>query len=303
MRYALKKILARYRRETAMDNLAAVRGIADPLERVRRAAELLDDAEEFRNEVIVEAYYQPEITQQMIGEAARLTGARVGQIVKDQQGKKGKPRPERALLAPDPGPVVFAVVQKQAADSGRPALAVTTHEALDSLISTAAALKISARDERIAPPGVIDLNRSNLAVLIGPRISALIAQALTADPVIKWSQDGRERWFITDTETGEQFHSEFDGGGSAGPEGERTCIAHIGRIRRPDGKGTFLYLGGAHSPGTAGAVKYFTENMPDLWEQAKGAAGWSAVVRTIAADNGTPLSASLVTPVRRHGRS
>jgi hypothetical protein len=278
-----------------MDDLAALRRTADPLERVRRAASAMAQAEKIRDEAMSEAYAAG-VTQAVIGEAASLTGARVGQIV------KGRPGPERALLAPEPGPAVFAVVQKQAADGGQPAIATTTRRALAGLHAAAKDLGVDTAEEEIAPPGVIDLNRSNLAVLIGPRISALIAQAISADPVIKWRQDRGGRWFITDTGTGTEYHSDFDEGWAGGPAGERACIAHLGRIRRPDGQGTFLYLGGAHSPGTAGAVDLFLRDMPSLWEQVRRAPGWSAVVRTTADDDGNPVSSQLVTPVYTHGR-
>ena len=38
----------------------------------------------------------------------------------------------------------------------------------------------------------------------------------------------------------------------------------MGRLPRPDGKGTFLYLAGLHAPGTLGAASYVVNNLADL---------------------------------------
>ncbi len=198
--------------------------------------------------------------------------------------------------------MTIAVVQKRDPDSGQPTIGSTTRKALEVFREAAGALDVETTDEEIPPPGVIDLNRSNLAVLIGPRISALIAQVISADPVIKWTTDRRGQWFITDTATGQEYHSDFDDGWGARTAGERTCVAHIGRVRRPDGRGTFLYLAGAHSPGTAGAVTLFMRDMASLWEQVKRSPQWSAVARTIAGDDGTPASVFLASPVYTHGK-
>jgi hypothetical protein len=278
-----------------VDDLASLRAETDPLERVRRAAAAMAGAEAIRDEAISEAYASG-ATQAAIGEAAGITGARVGQLV------KGRPGPERTLLAPEPGPVVVAVVQKQAADGGQPTIATTTRQALSGLHAAARDLGLETREELVGPPGLIDLNRSNLAVLMGPRISALIAQAVSADPVIKWAQVRAGHWYLTDTETGQQYRSDFDAGWSGGPAGKRSCYAHVGRIRRPDGRGTWLYLGGAHSPGTAGAVAWFLRDMPSLWEQVRRSLTWSAIVRTVADDDGSPVESELATPVYTHGR-
>ncbi len=284
-------------RDSELDELRAV---SDPLERARRATEVIDSntevitaASAIRQEAL--EVLRDTMTHAEIAKATGLTRARVSQLL-------GSARPERALLTPETGSSLkIAVVQKQDQASGQPVIGSTTRKALDTLKDTAQALGISSDEEEIGPPGVVNLNRSNLAVMMGPRISALVAQALSADPVIQWQQDRRGRWYITDTKTGTEYHSDYDDGWQGGPDGERACFAHIGRVRRPDGRGTFLYLGGEHSVGTAGAVRYFTQEMPSLWDQVRRSA-WSAVVRTVAAADGTLVSAELVTPVYTHGR-
>lgn len=281
--------------------LEDLRAVIDPLDRARRATEVIDSKTELiaaasgiRQEAL--EVLRDTMTHAEIAKGTGLTRARVSQLL-------GSARPERALLIPETGgALAIAVVQKQDPESGQPVIGSTTRKALDALKDAAHSLGIGSGEEEIAPPGVIDLNRSNLAVMMGPRTSALIAQALSADPVIQWRRDGRGRWYITDTKSGTEYHSDFDDGWQGGPDGERACFAHIGRVRRPDGRGTFLYLGGAHSPGTAGAVAYFIREMPSLWDQVRRSA-WSAVVRTVTAPGGTLVSAELATPVCTHGRA
>lgn len=284
----------------ADDGLEDLRAVTDPVERARRATEIIDGntavitiASAIRQEAL--ELLRATMTHAEIAKATGLTRARVSQLL-------GSARPERALLAPDPGGLTIAVVQKKDPGSGQPVIGSITRKALSALEKTAESLGIPAAEEEIPPPGMIDLNRSNLAVLIGPRISALIVQAISADPAVKWGADRRGRWHITDARTGEEYHSDYDDGWEAGAAGERACYAHVGRIRRPDGRGTFLYLGGVHSPGTAGAVAWFTRDMPGIWEQVKRSPQWSAIVRTVTADDGTLASSVLVSPVYTHGK-
>lgn len=270
--------------------------MTDHLERVRKAARKMTEDQRERDDAIIAAVKSGE-SQADVARAADITRQRVGQIAAGVAAG-----PERALLAPEAGGTfTIAVVQKQDQDSKQPVIGSTTRRALDSLKDTAQSLGISTEEEEIGPPGVINLNRSNLAVMMGPRTSALIAMALSADPAIRWREDERGKWYITDTRTGTDYHSDYDDGWHSGPGGERACFAHIGRVRRPDGRGTFLYLGGAHSPGTAGAVSYFTREMPALWEQARKSA-WSAVVRAVTDSAGALISAELATPVYVHGK-
>lgn len=274
--------------------------VPEPVARAKHASEIIESGTSLITAVSAvraEALelLRDKMTHAEIARATGLTRARVSQLL-------GSTHPERPLLAPEPGVLTIAVVQKQAADSGRPSLASTTVRALDALASAADSLNITTTKEEVPGPGIIDLNRSNLAVMIGPRISSLVAQALSSDPAIRWERDKRGHFYVTDTKAGTEYHSDFDDGWHGGPDGERACYAHVGRIRRPDGRGTFLYLGGVHSPGTAGAVAYFIREMPAIWEQVRRSPLWSAVVRTVAADDGTPVSSELVTPVYTHGK-
>lgn len=286
------------------EEVAAVRAIADVVERGKRAGDAMDEhlqlANEFgriRQEAIDEMRSVRGMTQAEIAQALNLTRARVGQLL-----KAGPPAAERAILAPQQGaPVTIAIVKKTEIDRGQPAIALSTREAVARLQELAGSFNLETREEQVGPPGMVDLNNDNLVVLIGPRISSLIAQVVASDPVIHWRTDKRGRWYLTDSKTGTEYHSDFDDGWTPTRDGDRYCIALIGRIRRPDGQGSFLYLGGAHAPGTAGAVDVFVREIGSIWNQTKRSL-WSAAVLTTVGEDGEIISAKLATPIYVHGK-
>lgn len=277
-----------------------LREIKDPVERARRASALIDELASASSRVSgirLDAIAEMQAAGMNQTEIARNTGmtrARISQLLKTA------PPPERALLAPDPGPVTICAIEKPGGDRGRPSITRSTMLASDKLRDLASSYGVEANLETIPAPGFIDLNRPNLVVLIGPRSSMLVAQAVSADPVIKWSPDGHGDWFFTDTKTGAEYHSEFDGDWR-GARPPQTCYAHIGRIRRPDGEGGCLYLAGEHSPGVAGAVELFCRDITPLWDQARRSL-WSAVAEVTVDDQTTVTDVRLVTPVYVHGR-
>ena len=303
--------LARQRAEIRqrLDDLhSEIRQVGDPLERAKLLTTVMDDMgavttsySETRQGALVEAKEVKGMTQADIAKQLGLTPARINQMLK----ARATPLPERALLAPDAGvPIAVAVVEKRDDEKRRvPTIAISTQAAVAKLgrLATDLNLPIKEDPEVIPPPGLVDLNRNNLAVLIGPRISSLIAQIVAGDPVIQWRQDKRGNWYLIDTKTGAEHHSDFDYDFATNGQDEGHCIAQIGRIRRPDGHGSFLYLGGAHTPGTAGAVDVFVREYTSIWEQAKRSL-WSAIVVTKADSKGKLISAELVTPIYVHGK-
>jgi hypothetical protein len=276
-----------------------LRDIADPAERVRRATAMIDDlaaASGRVSAVRLEALSEMQatsMTQTEIAQATGMTRARISQLMKTA------PPAGQALLAPEPGPVKICIIEKREADRGRPSITSSTMAAAGKLTDLASSYDVQADIETVPAPGFIDLNRPNLAVLIGPRSSMLIAQAISADPVIKWHPDGQD-WFITDTKTGIGYHSDFDRTWS-GDGLPTTCYAHIGRIRRPDGQGSWLCLAGEHAPGVAGAVELFCRDITSLWDSARRSL-WSAVAKITVNEHAGIEDTSLVTPVYVHGR-
>ncbi|MEU8272656.1 hypothetical protein AB0B89_36610, partial [Sphaerisporangium sp. NPDC049002] len=214
------------------------------------------------------------------------------------------PGPERALLAPNAtagGSLTALVFQRREAERGYGAVLDSTREAVDKLARLAASMDLVVETRPVAMHDHLDLNRDNLLVLMGPRTSVLIAQAITADPAIKWRRDQEGRWHIVDIETGNEYFSDFDQVAPGADHSGGKCIAHIGRVRRPDGQGSFLYLGGAHAAGTAGAVQFVVDQIDTLWEQTRKSL-WSAAVQTHIGPSGEVTSVKLLTPVYVHGK-
>lgn len=266
------------------------------LERVRSATHQKDAAElEWKAAIIAAA--GGGWSQEAIGDAAKISRQRAQQII------KATPPTGQLLLAPDAGkPAVICVIEKIEADRGRPSITKTTIEATYRLIDLAGEYGLDIRRETVPVGGVVlDLNRPNLIVLLGPRSSPLLAQAISADPVIKWRPDQHGDWYIINTSTGTEYHSEFDRSTDPGLPWPRTCYAHIGRIRRPDDGGSWMCLAGAHAPGIAGATDYLCREIESLWDKAKISL-WSAIVQVTADKDGTVKKTSLITPVYVHGR-
>lgn len=288
------------------DVLRDLREIEDPVKRAKRATQIIDGntaviagASAIRQEAL--ELLRETMTHTEIAKATGLTRARVSQLLTGV-------RPERALLAPDPGPLTICVIERREAERGHAAVTATTLAAAGELAEIAASygIELAASDlapgvEAIPVPGMINLNRPNLAVLIGPRSSPLVAQAISADPVLKWQDDGHGDWYITDTTTRTEYHSDFDRNADAGKPWPRTCYAHVGRVRRPDGQGSWLCLAGEHRPGVAGAVEFLCRDFTSVWDEARRSL-WSAVVQVKAAEDGSIADVSLLTEIYVHGR-
>jgi hypothetical protein len=85
---------------------------------------------------------------------------------------------------------------------------------------------------------------------------------------------------------------------------ENGNYGYIGRLPRPAGKGTFLYLAGTHAQGTLGAAAYLVDNLQQLYKDFKNRR-FSMIVEC-KIDNADPLkivSTELVTPIYRHDGS
>jgi hypothetical protein len=284
------------------EEVARIGRIADPMERARAAAAAVNETQSLVSdlatvrkaalrELIVGGMKQTEIAK-----ALGVSGAVISRMLSDRTK-----HPERGLIAPDApndAAVTIIIVQRKEGERGHRTRVESTQKAIDRLRDIAAPMELHLESESVPIHEAVDLNRDRLLVLMGPRVSDSVAEAIKVDPVIKWRQDGEGRWFIIDTSTWTEYHSDFD---HLPPGSSGHCVAHIGRLRRPDGNGSFLYLGGAHAEGTAGAVDLFIQNLGNLWEQANRSL-WSAVVRTEVNDQEEITEAELVTPIYVHGK-
>ena len=240
-------------------DLSALRAVPDPIDRARRARQASREVEQIRTDAIGEAARNG-MTQAAIGDALGVTRARISQIL------KGGPGPERAFFDADEGGITVEAGRKleagKPAGKAGPTLALEDIAAFEMLREHVTGLDLSASLEFIEPPGIVNLNRSGLVVICGPRLSPIVAQVLASDRALGFECDDTGCWYLKDHKTGRTYRSPMD-------VGEDADIAYLGRLPRPDGRGTFVYMAGIHAPGEAGAVHYLTTELEQVWQQVR----------------------------------
>lgn len=235
--------------------------LADPAERAQRASQLVGDYQvavgelsRIRREAIEELVTLGK-SQTDIAALLGMTRARVGQLL------SSGPKTERVFLGT--GPLTVALGGKREAEqrgSGR-VLAQEDLNAYNHLQDLARAMGLDSRYEVIEPPGFVNLNRENLIVICGPRLSPLLAQVLEADQHLGFERDDRG-WYLVDRTAGAVHRSPMD-------SGVNRDHAYLGRLPRLDGRGTFLYVAGIHAIGAAGVVHYLENHLAELYSDVK----------------------------------
>jgi predicted XRE-type DNA-binding protein len=268
--------------------------ISDARERAKAVHALIDEYQEgiaelsrIRRETI-EELMAAGMTQTQIADMLGMSRSRISQLL------SAGVRPERAFLGA--GRLTVAIGAKQEANRSDPGdmLSVEAFSAYELIAEAARVVGLDATYEVVPPPGHVDLNRSNLIVLTNPRLLPFLSQVMGADPHIRYMYSKDDGWYLVDTTTGTEYRSPRD-------RGEAADYGYVGRLPRPDGKGTFLYLAGTHAQGTLGASHYVTTNLPDLYKELK-TRRFSTVIEC-RYDPGDPrkvTSAERVTPLYRH---
>ncbi|OOC56876.1 hypothetical protein NOSIN_00330 [Nocardiopsis sinuspersici] len=244
---------AEQRTKTAHEELTRVQEAADDLSRVRR-----EGAEELRRRGMKPAD---------IGRLLGMSRQRASKILKDG------PPPERAFLGR--GPLIIAVGEKKEADKEHgppgPAVAAEDLAAYDMLSRLARDMGLDSSFETVRPPGLIDTNRDNLAVICGPRLSPIVGQLLESDRNIGFERD-EHGWYLQDKQQGAMFRSPMDSGTDAD-------FAYLGRLPRLDGQGMFLYIAGIHAVGAPGAVHWLSNHLGEIYEQVGRTRRFSTIIR------------------------
>ncbi len=278
--------------------------IEDHTERIRVASEVLaklqadmTEAARLRRESIAwlrEHGYSLAAIADLIG----VSRARIAQL------REAGPPPERAFLGTDTLTIAIPlkagedpdIALKPAEERKRPVVSQEDVAASNELVELARDLQLGATIEYIPTSGKVDLNRNNLIVICGPKISATIAEALTADPVLHFDSDEHGRWFLVDQRSGQTYRSPSDDLDNPRPED----VAYLSRIPRPDGQGTFILLTGMHAVGSHGVIRYLGRELPELYRQV-GTYRFSTVIACVFdLVTRSILSSRRVTPLYLH---
>jgi hypothetical protein len=269
-----------------------VAAISDPRERARAVNKLIDEYQtavaelsDIRRETLRELLAGG-MSQIAIADMLDMSKSRVSQLL------SAGTRPERTFLGT--GTLTVAIGGKVEAGKPQPGGVVSAEafSAYEVLADLARSVGLDSKYEVVPPPGLVDLNRPNLIVLTNPRLLPFLSQIMGADPHIGYAVDD-DGWYLVDKTTGTDYRSPMD-------RGETADYAYVGRLPRPDGKGTFLYLAGTHAPGTLAAAHYIADNIVELHRDLKNRR-FSAIIMCDYDPNDRKkiLSAKPVTPIYR----
>jgi hypothetical protein len=248
--------------------LSQLKELYDPLERAKVAHALAirsqDHSNEFqvvRNEAMNETLRVGQLNSTQLAAELGISKGRVSQLA------KGAP-PERLFLGS--GKVVVALAEKLEdgkLQDGRdkpvrgPVIATEDVQTYECLRALAEEVGLDIAFERIPLGGNVRLNRNNLVVICGPRLSPLIEQILEGDPHLRFGKDG-DGWHLVDRNTGQVYRSPMDRGGNGD-------VAYFGRLPRPDSQGTFLYIAGIHARGSGGVVHWLNKELANVHRELK----------------------------------
>lgn len=274
--------------------LAAVAQVPDPIERIKSVGIALTEAEHLTAELgrqrreDIEALIAEGMGQNEIGRKTGLSSARMSQI------RKSGPPPERAWFGSKNGMIIAAVAEKKEADKAKPGpvVSVDDMQAYDRLRHLASDLGLKSTYEIVAPPGHVRLNRDGLVLICGPRHSPLIEQVLEADDKLGFGHDAHG-WHLVDRVTGTVYRSPED-------SGEPGDIAYLGRLPRPDGKGTFVYIAGIHAAGAAGAVHWLSSELGGLYRDVRTRRFSTLVQCRYDPATHEVIASQRITPIYRH---
>ena len=270
-----------------------VAAIKDPGQRALAVNQLIDEYQaaiaelsDIRRETLREllATGMPQIE---IADLLGISKSRVSQLL------SAGSRPERTFLGT--GTVTVAVGGKLEAGKADPGAVVSSESfaGYEVLASLARSVGLDVTYEVVPPPGHVHLNRANLIVMGGPRLLPFLNQVLEADRHLGYLED-EHGWYLVDKNSGTEYRSPIDSGHSSD-------YAYLGRLPRPDGKGTFLYLAGIHAPGNLGAAQYIADNIAELHRDLK-ARRFSVLIscRFDPGDRKKILSTDRLTALYRH---
>jgi hypothetical protein len=277
--------------DVAQEDVRRLRTQEDPAVRARDATRLLGDYQAAVTELsrirreALEDLKRKGYTQTDVARLVGLSRGRIGQLASTA------PAPERGFFGDDD--LTAIVAQKQEAGSRRPVVAAETVAAASRLQALAASIGLGVHVEHVPPPGLVNLNRDNLVVLGGPRVLPIVGQLMQADPYLQFQEDADGKWYLHNADTEEDYRS------SDSPGNPRD-YGYLGRLSRPDGRGSFLVAAGIHPIGLLGTVSLLETDLAEVYGAIRDARFSLAVECSYDPDTLTVLDARRITPIYRH---
>ncbi|ROO90892.1 hypothetical protein EDD29_8633 [Actinocorallia herbida] len=266
--------------------------IQDPYELLRATTSRLAEAQQEVTELsrlrrrLIQDLHAQGLSYADIAKEAGLSRGRIHQI------RHTGPAPEGAFLGVGNVTVVTPLRPDPVSDRTYVALDdLNTGKQLEELART---FDLKVDYDHVSVDGVVDLNRTGLLVVCGPRMSEAVRETYAKDPVIAWERDD-VGWLLRDTRTGQGYRSGQE------EEPQRPYdVGYLGRLPRPDGQGNILVIAGVHPEGSLGVVHLLTTDIGSLWGQV-GDEAFSVVVGTeYDAQTHEPVRTELLTPVYKH---
>lgn len=193
------------------------------------------------------------------------------------------------------GSVTILTPLKKEAIRARPVVALEDVVGARRLSDLASSLGLSTELECVPIGGVVNLDRPNLVVICGPRLSDGMAAVLAQDPVLRFGKASDGAWTIHDSRTGLIHRSGLDQTPAV-----PTDVAYLGRLPRPGGCGNLLVFTGVHPQGSLGVVDFIVKQIAALHANVE-ATRFSVLVETeFDPETSEPVVAELLTPFYRH---
>lgn len=197
--------------------------------------------------------------------------------------------PEGSLLGS--GSVTIVTPLKQEAIKSRPVIALEDVVGAQRLGDLALGLGLTPRFETVPIGGQIDLDRPNLVVICGPRLSTTIAALLDTDPNLRFVRAPDGPWTLLDNNTGETYRS-----GQDEQPAKTWDVAYLARLTRPDRQGSLLVFTGIHPQGSLGVVSMLVDQVKQLHAEV-GHRDFSTLIATqYHPDTSEPLRVHRLTP-------
>ncbi|MFZ4151142.1 sigma-70 family RNA polymerase sigma factor [Streptomyces pseudogriseolus] len=275
------------------DELQRIMAIDDPYLLLREVTTRLADAQQEVTELarlrrrVVQDLHAQGLSYAQIAAKAGLSRGRIHQI------RHTGPAPEGAFLGS--GAVTVATPLRRDDERGRTVVAVDDVSSGKRLEDLARSYGLAVTSEHVPVSGEIDLNRDGLVVVCGPRMSQDMWNTYAQDPVLRWEKAEDGPWTVVDGLTGTVHRS-----GQDSDPARPYDIGYLGRLPRPDGKGSLLAIAGIHTQGSLGVVQLLASELNSLWGQVGDRRFSTLVGVEYDPETSEPRSVELVCPLYRH---